>query len=151
MIYQKQSDGTLEPFPRKGGKITNGTDIVSISLATAHIWAEKDIVRLNTWNLFKPAEVDSKPNPFDPAAELLVGPSIVVTETTITRTWTKIAKTVEQRAAEKIALSEEISRIVFIVLHNHENRVRALERLAGQNKPAITKAEMKNILVNLLP
>jgi len=52
MIYQKLADNTLVPFTE--GKVTDGTNTISISNGTARVWAKTNKAHLNKWNLYNP-------------------------------------------------------------------------------------------------
>ena len=90
MILQKHADKTLTPFDDKN-PVTDGKQVASISRATAKIWADTNVDHLNAWGLYAPPTVDVKPV-YDEATQRLEGPTIVYSETAITRTWVAVAK-----------------------------------------------------------
>jgi len=148
MIYQKLADNTLVPFTE--GKVTDGTNTVSISNGTARVWAKTDEAHLNKWNLYNPKIVIVKPEAFDRKTELLIGPTDIVSTTAITRTYTKRNKTTKEVGDEKAGEVDEMPNIVFLALLDMENRVRNSTGKTAAAKAPLNRVKMMAKLKALL-
>lgn len=89
--------------------------------------------------------VDNDSSITDPDTQIKEGPTVVITITEVTRTWTVRSKTAGELTAEKDAKVEGLDKVILTILFNHENRIRTL---AGQG--SVTLNQFKNAVKGLL-
>jgi len=136
-ILQKQDDNRLVVW--NGGLIKDSSGNVSrVSKASALNWFEGNHEYPNSWNLYKPKQVNIRPTILDRNTEIIDGSTIVTTETEITRTFTKRNKTAQELSDEKTDKAGNLSEVVLLALYNLDARVRKLEV-----RPAITVEKFK--------
>lgn len=82
---------------------------------------------------------------FDPATQVLSGPTITIYADHVSSDYSVRQKTQEELDADKQAYVDNVDMLVFKVLFNHENRIRALE-----SKATITAQQFKTALLGML-
>ena len=82
---------------------------------------------------------------FDPANQALLGPTITIYADHVSSDYSVRQKTQIELDADKQAYVDNVDMLVFKVLFNHENRIRALE-----SKAAITAQQFKTALLGML-
>lgn len=82
---------------------------------------------------------------FDPATQVLLGPTITIYADHVSSDYSVRQKTQIELDAGKQAYVDNVDMVVFKVLFNHENRIRALE-----SKAAITTQQFKTALLGML-
>jgi hypothetical protein len=78
---------------------------------------------------------------FDPATEVVEGPTYTVGASSVTEVWTKRSLTAQEISDRKDAKIGSIDALQFSVMFDMENRVRVLE-----SKPAVTAAQYRAAL-----
>jgi hypothetical protein len=89
--------------------------------------------------------VDNDSSITDPDTQVKEGPTVVITATEVTRTWTVRNKTAGELTAEKDAKVEGLDKAILTVLFNHENRIRTLN-----SQSTVTVNQFKNAIKALL-
>lgn len=82
---------------------------------------------------------------FDPVTQVLLGPTVTVLADSVVSAYAVRQKTQTELDTDKQAYVYSVDMLVFKVLFNHENRVRALE-----SKAAITSQQFKTALLGML-
>lgn len=82
---------------------------------------------------------------FDPATQVLLGPTVAIHADHVSSDYSVRQKTQEELDAEKQAYVDNVDMLVFKILFNHENRIRTLE-----SKSTITAQQFKTALLAVL-
>lgn len=82
---------------------------------------------------------------FDPATQVLVGQAITIHADHVSSDYSVRLKTQIELDEDKQAYVDSVDMLVFKVLFNHENRIRALE-----SKSTITAQQFKTALLGML-
>lgn len=82
---------------------------------------------------------------FDPMTQVLLGPTVTVLADSVISAYAVRQKTQTELDTDKQAYVYSVDMLVFKVLFNHENRIRALE-----SKAAITSQQFKTALLGVL-
>ena len=82
---------------------------------------------------------------FDPATQVLLGPTITIYVDRVSSDYSVRQKTQEELNADKQAYVDNVDMLVFKVLFGHENRIRTLE-----SKSTITAQQFKTALLAVL-
>lgn len=90
-------------------------------------------------------EVVSTPPTFDPVTQVREGPTYIVQASQVVEQYVVRDKTAQEIDAEKEQQLPEAVGVVFRVLLNHENRIRALE-----SRPQITPTQFRDALKALI-
>lgn len=91
-----------------------------------------------------PGPLNPKP-PYDPATEIVEGPTYTVNANDVTEGWVKRLLTAPELDANKAAKVSAVDALQFKVMFDIENRVRVLE-----GKQPVTAAQYRNALKAVL-
>ena len=82
---------------------------------------------------------------FDPTTQVLLGSTITIAADHVSSDYSVRQKTQAELDADKQAYVDSVDMLIFKVMFNHENRIRALE-----SKAPITPQQFKTALLGLL-
>lgn len=82
---------------------------------------------------------------YDPASQIISGPTYTVNASDVTRSWAVRSMTAAELDATKDITISAMDKVAMQIAFNHENRLRALE-----GKAAITVAQFKTAIRALL-